>query len=489
MRAIPFRRVCLLGMNDGDYPRSRPPVDFDRMALDYRPGDRSRREDDRYLFLEALLSARQQLYISWVGRSIRDDSERPASVLVSQLRDHLDAIWSAPAAVDQSVSGALTTRHPLQPFSRDYFPDRGRDSAIADVLAAGELFSYDREWLSAHGEVQSQDKDEPLPYVAPEEPLSLAELGQFLKKPVETFFRGRLQVWFGELEELDNDTENFGLSPLDHWKLEKELIEQSVLTAESETELLEQTEQRLHTMARRGDLGMGITEPHLREHLSGRLPDLFDRYRQAVADWPESLDRALDIRHECRDIAVADRIVDLRQSADGRLCRLVVSRRSILGSGTGKSRPLKYASLLDDWLIHLAGNALAEPFETLILGKEENRSVRLPPMEEAEVLKILETLLDWWQVNRTCPLPVEAGTAYEWLRGLNPVRGEGNLDAAEQKAERAYDQALGTDNGYLRSAYPDFPALMASGEFESLVQQLYEPLWWQEQAGRNGEKK
>ena len=69
------------------------------------------------------------------------------------------------------------------------------------------------------------------------------------------------------------------------------------------------------------------------------------------------------------------------------------------------------------------------------------------------------------------------------------MRGEGNLDAAKQKAERAYDRALGTDNGYLRSAYPDFPALMASGEFESLVQQLYEPLWWQEQAGRNGEKK
>ena len=85
MRAIPFRYVCLLGMNDGDYPRSRPPVDFDLMGKDYRPGDRSRREDDRYLFLEALLSAREQLYISWVGRSIKDNVVRPASVLVAQL--------------------------------------------------------------------------------------------------------------------------------------------------------------------------------------------------------------------------------------------------------------------------------------------------------------------------------------------------------------------------------------------------------------------
>lgn len=72
MRAIPFRMVCLLGMNDGEF-RSRPPVDFDLMARDTRPGDRSRRDDDRYLFLEALLSAREKLHISWVGRCIQDN--------------------------------------------------------------------------------------------------------------------------------------------------------------------------------------------------------------------------------------------------------------------------------------------------------------------------------------------------------------------------------------------------------------------------------
>ncbi|MDB5858891.1 MAG: recC [Ramlibacter sp.] len=93
MRAIPFRWIALLGMNDGDYPRSRVAMDFDLMGQDYRPGDRSRREDDRYLFLEALLSAREHLHVSWVGRSIRDNEERPPSVLVAQLRDHLAAGW------------------------------------------------------------------------------------------------------------------------------------------------------------------------------------------------------------------------------------------------------------------------------------------------------------------------------------------------------------------------------------------------------------
>ena len=77
MRAIPFRHICLLGLNDGEYPRSKPPADFDLMALAPRPGDRSGRVDDLYLFLEALLSARTRLYLSWVGRSVVDNTERP----------------------------------------------------------------------------------------------------------------------------------------------------------------------------------------------------------------------------------------------------------------------------------------------------------------------------------------------------------------------------------------------------------------------------
>ncbi|MCO5760647.1 MAG: exodeoxyribonuclease V subunit gamma, partial [Chromatiaceae bacterium] len=183
MRAIPFRLICLLGMNDGDYPRQRPPLDFDLMGQDYRPGDRSRREDDRYLFLEALLSARERLYLSWVGRRITDNSPRPPSVLVGQLRDHLAAGWRladadcpeearhptdnerlsrdfhanaipqglvpssvqglapdshpGPAQTSSSLLDALTQEHPLQPFSLRYFPSDP---------AASHWFTYAREW-------------------------------------------------------------------------------------------------------------------------------------------------------------------------------------------------------------------------------------------------------------------------------------------------------------------------------------------------------
>jgi exodeoxyribonuclease V gamma subunit len=82
MRAIPFRVVCLLGMNGDAFPRVRRPLGFDLVARHPRRGDRSSREDDRYLFLEALLSARDRLLIIYVGQSIRDNAELPPSVVV-----------------------------------------------------------------------------------------------------------------------------------------------------------------------------------------------------------------------------------------------------------------------------------------------------------------------------------------------------------------------------------------------------------------------
>ena len=116
MRSIPLKVIALMGMNDGAYPRVQAPRDFDLMAGhspgNWRAGDRSRREDDRYLFLEALLAARHKLYISWQGHHASDNSTRPPSVLVAQLLDHVNACWAPPRTPQVQ---------PLQPFSSVYF--------------------------------------------------------------------------------------------------------------------------------------------------------------------------------------------------------------------------------------------------------------------------------------------------------------------------------------------------------------------------------
>ncbi|MDE2121420.1 MAG: exodeoxyribonuclease V subunit gamma, partial [Betaproteobacteria bacterium] len=144
LRAIPFEVVCLLGMNEDAYPRVGQRGDFDLMAQPglYRAGDRSWRDDDRYLMLEALLSARRVLYLSWCGRSARDNTELAPSVLVSQLRDYLAAGFGAPEprpgeSPGQALLRVRTTEHALQPFSRRYFEPGG-------------LRTWAREWFGAH---------------------------------------------------------------------------------------------------------------------------------------------------------------------------------------------------------------------------------------------------------------------------------------------------------------------------------------------------
>ncbi|MBW1829896.1 MAG: exodeoxyribonuclease V subunit gamma, partial [Deltaproteobacteria bacterium] len=114
MRSIPFKIICLIGMNGDSYPRQSKPLGFDLMAKNPRKGDRSRRNDDRYLFLEALLSARERLYISHVGQSIRDNTGIPPSVLVSEILDYIEQGFELHAA---EIRKHILTNHRLQPFS------------------------------------------------------------------------------------------------------------------------------------------------------------------------------------------------------------------------------------------------------------------------------------------------------------------------------------------------------------------------------------
>ncbi|QSP95580.1 exodeoxyribonuclease V subunit gamma [Marinobacter salinisoli] len=484
MRAIPFRRVCLLGMNDGDYPRSRPPVDFDLMANDYRPGDRSRREDDRYLFLEALLSAREQLYISWVGRSIRDDSERPPSVLVSQLKDHIDALWQVAGRPAQTVTGTLTTPHPLQPFSRAYFPlsnavdgrAEGAPRPLNEILQAGNLFTYEREWRTAHGQQPDTNNTAALPYLAPEEPVTLGELANFLKRPIATFYQRRLQVYFDEVAEADTDNEAFELTGLDRWQLDNELIQEAVLKADSRDELDQRLEQCLERMARRGDLGMGVTERRLRSDLKPRLPNLFDRHQRELAHWPEACTEpghfSLQFQNPLGAVQIADLIPDLRRDGAGQLCRLVIASSGLL-AGSGRSGKIRYTNLLRDWVIHLAGQLTGAPFQTRILGKEENNSFQFDPLPVEQASAYFEAIVSAWMEATTRALPVHAETAYAWIPGIQ----KDDPERARTEAQAAYQSALERDTGYLGASFESPEQLFASGEFETLVRALYLPLW------------
>lgn len=118
MRSLPFRCICLLGLNDGDYPRTTKSAAFDLIAQHPRRGDRARRNDDRYLFLESILSAEDKLYLSYIGKDIRKNEELAPSALIYELTDVLAGMTGTTSL---AFNQQHIIHHPLQPFSRRYF--------------------------------------------------------------------------------------------------------------------------------------------------------------------------------------------------------------------------------------------------------------------------------------------------------------------------------------------------------------------------------
>ncbi|MFC1816392.1 exodeoxyribonuclease V subunit gamma, partial [Thermodesulfobacteriota bacterium] len=162
MRSIPFRVIGLVGLNSDAFPRESRSLGFDLIARNPKPGDRSRRNDDKYLFLEALLSARDKLYISYEGQSIQDNTLIPPSVLVSELLDYIKSGFGVPE--DQIV-----THHPLQAFSLKYFN------------GDGPLFSYSKENLLAATSLCDNDRatQNPTPFISSRLSVTSEELNDF----------------------------------------------------------------------------------------------------------------------------------------------------------------------------------------------------------------------------------------------------------------------------------------------------------------------
>ncbi|MFA5183024.1 MAG: exodeoxyribonuclease V subunit gamma [Syntrophales bacterium] len=220
MRSIPFRIVCLLGMGDDSYPRRSFTPGFDLTAKQPRPGDRSLRNDDRYLFLEAILSARNKLHISFVGQDVRDNSSRPPSVLVSEL---LDSIEEGFECSEGEIRAGLVIKHPLQAFSPAYFGNNP------------QLFSYSPE-NGAAARRALQKREDPLALISAGLPeagkewktVSLSALCRFYANPARYLLQKRLGIRLEDDQAVLEDKERFSLDNLEQYQVRRELIDQGL---------------------------------------------------------------------------------------------------------------------------------------------------------------------------------------------------------------------------------------------------------------------
>lgn len=467
MRAIPFRRVCLLGMQDGEFPRRAVPSDMDLMVSHPRPGDRSRREDDRYLFLEAVLSARDQLYLSWVGRSILDNAEQPPSVLISQLRDHLDRGWQC-TDTQVPVSEALTCLHPLQPFSLRYFPSN-------PLAGAKALFTYAHEWRSRLPATQpsavlAQPDDDVTAT------LKLEDLQRFLKTPVEQFYRRRLRVGFNDMTQAEDEEEPYLYDGLQKWQLDGRLLEAVCQAASSGVDLADSPQAGLmaaldKTLLRLQGEG-GIVDGSLGDLIATRikasLVPAIEQYIEACTQWPldakgHSLRLSQMLPGTSNLAAFEDTLGGWRQSTDGQWARVILQPSHLVKS----SSHYAFKNMVAAWVEHITAHVWARP-STLVLISPKGK-IQFDPLPVHEAQRVWGNWWAVWQQSQSAPLPIEIESASAWLRaGADPDPDSGAWQAAEKAYQQAQDRSL-----CLRRSYADFSQLVSDGRFFDLANTLY----------------
>ena len=368
MRTVPFRVVCLVGMNDTAYPRHDRPPAFDLVAQHPQPGDRSTRDDDRYLFLEALLSARDVFYISYVGRSIRDNGAIPPSVLVSELRDY---------------TGATVTEHPLQPFSPKYFT--GDDG----------LFSYSTENCIASGTAAVERTTPPAFMSATiSEPeaewrrVDAAQLIRFFANPSKFLIRERLGMRIPRLDSLLEESEPLELDSLAKYGLDQDFLDRALRG--------ETLDPLLPVIRAGGELPPGPAgESRLRELWSNarRVAEVVRQETGGRSKEPKLFEVRLG------DFEVSARMANLHE---GGLVRYRLTTR-------------KAKDILAAWIDHLIVNCVQSTASTLVTATKQNLPEigRLaPPAKDAK--ELLAELLDLYWKGLREPLPFFPRSAHTY---------------------------------------------------------------------------
>ncbi len=425
MRSIPFRVIAMIGMNDSEFPRQQRPPGFDIIAKEPRRADRSVRDDDRYLFLESILSARDVLYISHVGRSVRDNAEIPPSVLVSEL---LDAVRRGSETSESreglDSAGQLIVNHRLQGYHPDYFtPGSG-------------LFSYSKENYSAlQGRNSGGDirpfLDEPLGPPPDElKRVTIEQLSRFYANPAAYFLEERLGMALNTAPKPLEKREPFELSPLDAYMMRQEL-----LTAELD----------------------GIDGVELLAHFRSRglLPPSLHGERVF-------LELIADVRNFLREVKKQEgrRLEPLVTTLDSGEFRLSGKLDGITESGQlfYRCASMKETDRIRAWISHLALNVSSVegyPKESFLVMR--NRTVRYLPVEDANAH--LQTLLAHYWRGLSEPLPFfpKASTAWseklgksdeERLKAAAKAWSDGFGDIAGEGSNLAFSRCFGTETPF-----------------------------------------
>lgn len=439
-QVFPARVVCAVGMNDGAFPRRPRPPQFDFQADLFegearRPGDRDRRNEDRFAFLEALLAARSHFVLTYTGRDLQEDKPIPPSAVVSELAEYLDQIFPAPDGKnDDEERDRWATRHPLQPFSPKYFePGESALFSYSESMrnAAEALRTSGEEPSRFAGKLASELREEPVE-------LELEDLVRFATSPSQDFLRQRLDILLDVREDEVAADEPLDLNPLEIWQLKSDLAG-----------IRERSEDRtIKLAAARGllpPLNLGLVQHRQSTaQVAALMEELqpFQRHREASP---------------CRvEVEFGNvRLVGAVRLFDEETNDLLFWR---IGSLRAKDRIGVWLRLLT----LIAGRR--EPATArLVGGRDQVERVALQGPEPDGARSLLGDWVEVWRESHGKPLPLFASTSWTWL-----TRGKGGARSEWTKTP----WSEGNDARH-RLIFGDDPV---DDDFEHLAERLLRPL-------------
>jgi len=193
VRGIPFKVICFLGLENEVFPRKDQYMGFDLMGDEKMTGDRNKKETDKYLFLDTILSAREKLYLSYIGQNVKNNNEIPPSIVVDTLMDHLE-------------TDKLLKKHPLHGFSSLYNIED--DRRMFTYLYGNSIPGI------ALGEYQSKEFNE----------IRISDFIRFFQAPVDWYFNYVLDIRYNESEDILDETEIFEPDNLQKWAIRNSLL-------------------------------------------------------------------------------------------------------------------------------------------------------------------------------------------------------------------------------------------------------------------------
>jgi exodeoxyribonuclease V gamma subunit len=393
MRSVPHRVVCLLGLDDGVFPRKAPRDGDDLMLDDPHLGERDARSEDRQLLLDALMAATDRLIVTYTGNDERSNLVQPPAVPIGELLE---------------VTGKeVVVRHPLQPFDPRNF--------IAGEVVAAKPWSFDRTTLRG-AEALASERHPPAPFLDHELPgidaefVELDQLVRFVERPVRAFLRRRLgiSVWNGD-DEVE-DALPVELDSLETWQVGDRLLKARLAGTESKA--------AYRAEIARGTLPPGVLgEPVIRSV----LPTVED----IVKHVPSTSTSTGSV-----DVKVALR--------DGRTLRGTVP-----GVGGDTLLTVTYSRVnprhrITAWtrLLALTAAYPGRTFEAVTIGRPPSNVdatvaiARIPPVDAHEALDHLEVLLDLYDRGMREPPPLACLTSAAYAAaarsGGDPVKAACN---------------------------------------------------------------